>query len=161
MPKLKACVENHNPLIIAITEVIPKNYRIPVQKAELKISNYDILPENISCKGRGITIQIHKDLKAQEISFKTDFKESIWCEVKLKGQDKLVIGCIYRSESRKSDNNKMLNKLLKEANKERYSHLLIMVDFNDKDIMWNQGWSTPGQSENSEEFLFVETLRDC
>ena len=32
-----------------------------------------------------------------------------------------------------------------------------MGDFNYKDIMW----STPGLSENSEEFLFVETLRDC
>ena len=59
MPKLKAHVENHNPWIIAITEVISKNYRIPVQKAELKISNnYDIFPESISCKGRGITIQV-------------------------------------------------------------------------------------------------------
>ena len=133
-----------------------------VQKAELKISNnYDIFPENISCKGRDITIQVHKDLKAQEISFKTDFEESIWCEVKLKGHDKLLIGCIDRSESGKSDNNKMLNKLLKEANQKRYSHILIMGDFNYKDIMRNQDWSTPGLSENSEEFLFVEALRDC
>ena len=65
------------------------------------------------------------------------------------------------TEVGKSDNNKMLNKLLKEAKQKRYSHLLIMGDFNYKDIMWNQDWSTPSLSENSEEFLFVETLRDC
>ena len=82
MHELKACVENDNPWIIVITEVTSKNYRIPVQKAELEISkNYDIFPENISCKGRGITIQVHKELKPQEISFKTDFEESICCEV--------------------------------------------------------------------------------
>ena len=54
MPELKASVDHYNPWIIAITEMIPKNYRIPVQKAELKISNnYDIFPESISSKGRG------------------------------------------------------------------------------------------------------------
>ena len=36
-----------------------------------------------------------------------------------------------------------------------------MGNFNNKDIMWNQDWRTPSLSENSEEFLFVETLRDC
>ena len=35
-----------------------------------------------------------------------------------------------------------------------------MRDFNYKDIKWNQKWSTPGLSESSEEFLFVENLRD-
>ena len=33
MTKLKAYVQHHNPWIIAVTEIIPKNYRIPVQKA--------------------------------------------------------------------------------------------------------------------------------
>ena len=61
MPKLKTYVDHHNPWIIAITEIIPKNYRIPVQKAELKISNnYDIFPESIPSKGRGITVQVKK-----------------------------------------------------------------------------------------------------
>ena len=91
MLKLKAYVDHHNPWIIAITEIIPKNYRIPVQKAELKkiSSNYDIFPESISSKGRDITVQVHKNLKAQEVLLKTKFEESLWCEVKLKGNDKL------------------------------------------------------------------------
>ena len=55
MPELKAYVEHHNPWI---TDIIPKNYWIPVQKAELKVSNnYNIFPECISSKGRGITNQ--------------------------------------------------------------------------------------------------------
>ena len=162
MPELKAYVDHHNPWIIAITEIIPKNYRIPVQKAEIKISNnYDIFPESIPSKGRGITVQVHKNLKAQEVLLKTKFEESLWCEVKLKGNDKLLIGCIYRSEGGTSENNRSLNNLLKEATQKRYTHLLIMGDFNYKDIKWNQNLSTPGLSESSEEFLFVENLRDC
>ena len=81
--------------------------------------------------------------------------------MKLKGNDKLLIGCIYRSEGGMSENNRSLNNLLKEATQKRYTHLLIMGDFNYKDIKWNQNWSTPGLSESSEEFLFVENLRDC
>ena len=34
-----------------------------------------------------------------------------------------------------------------------------MGDFNYKGIVW-ENWSTPGMSETSEEFLFVETLCD-
>lgn len=35
-----------------------------------------------------------------------------------------------------------------------------MGDFNYKGILW-ENWSTPGMSESSEEFLFIEALRDC
>ena len=33
---------------------------------------------NISNKGRGITVQTHKSLEAQEVSFSTVFEESLW-----------------------------------------------------------------------------------
>ena len=39
MPKLKAQIAEHQPSVIAVTEVISKNYRIPVQKAEIKVSD--------------------------------------------------------------------------------------------------------------------------
>ena len=48
----------------------------------------------------------------------------------------------------------------KEASKKGYSHILIMEDFKYKRIIW-KNWSMPGLSESSEEFLFVEALRDC
>ena len=52
-----------------MTEIIPKNCQIPVQKAELKISNnYDIFPECISSKDRGITIQTHKGLDDHQVN---------------------------------------------------------------------------------------------
>ena len=52
MPELKTLVKDTQPSVIAITEVIPKNYRFPVQKAEIKISeDYDIFPECITNSG--------------------------------------------------------------------------------------------------------------
>ena len=68
MPKIKAYVEHHKPWIIAVTEIIPHNYQIPVQNAKLKISNSYDIPECISSNGRGIAIETHKDLDAKEIS---------------------------------------------------------------------------------------------
>ena len=53
MSEMKAIVAEHNPYIVAVTEVIPKNYRIPVQKAEIKISDeYDVFPRLYLYKGK-------------------------------------------------------------------------------------------------------------
>ena len=76
-----------------------------MQKTEIKVSDdYDEFPDSISSKGRGMTIQVHKTLKAQEVNL-TSYEESLWCEVNLMEHDKLLSGCIYRSESESSANN--------------------------------------------------------
>ena len=95
---------------------MPKNYRFPVQKAEIMISDdYDVFPNDISNKGRGITVQIVKSLKAQQVSFSTTFDESLWCEINLTPSDKLLVGYIYRSDSGTSKNNDKLQRLLLET----------------------------------------------
>ena len=69
MPELKAQIVEHQPSVIAVTEVIPQNYRILMQTAEIKISDdYNVYPDSISSKGRGITIQVHKTLNTQEVN---------------------------------------------------------------------------------------------
>ena len=98
-------------------------------------------------------------MEAQEVNIQTTFEESIWCEGKLEGKDRLLIGCIYRSESGSNENNSKLRELIQKISKLSYSHILIMGDFNYKDIKWDN-WSIPGCNESSEEFLFVEALRD-
>ena len=76
MPELKTLVKDTQPSVIAITEVTPKNYRFPVQKVEIKISeDYDIFPECISNSGKGITIQVHKRIEAQEVDMQTTYEE--------------------------------------------------------------------------------------
>ena len=68
MPELIAYMEHDKPWITTVAEIIPKNYQIPVQKAELIISNNsDIFPECISRKGRGIKIQILRNLNAHQV----------------------------------------------------------------------------------------------
>ena len=87
MPELKDVI-HHNPWIIAVTQIITKNHWIPVQKAALKISNsYNIFSECISTKGRGITIQTHKNLDTQEAPTES---ECCWISILL------CHGCIKR-----------------------------------------------------------------
>ena len=84
--------------------------------------------------------------------FDSDFSESSWVKIKLKGSDCLLCG---PSCSAVHENN--LRNLLKEiADKHQFSHTLVAVDFNYSDINWNN-WST--RKGNSE--LFLECLRDC
>ena len=128
MPELKALIQDHKPSVIAITEVTPKKYRFPVQKAEVKVSDeYEVFPECISSKRRGITIQVHNSLRAQETKLTTSFEESVWCEIKLSKRNKLLIGCVYRSESGSSENNSKLNELLQEACNKGYSDILMAI----------------------------------
>jgi hypothetical protein len=56
------------PDIIAITEVLPKNMRYTVNKAELDIEGYELFPGEfpIGAK-RGIIIYVKKSLNAVEV----------------------------------------------------------------------------------------------
>jgi hypothetical protein len=80
-------------------------------------------------------------VQANPVEFSSKFQESVWISVKLVGGDELLVGCIYRSNSGTNENNECLLKLLNEVNDAKYSHVLIMGDFNFEKINWNT-WST-------------------
>jgi len=71
----------------------------------------------------------------------------------------LLVGCIYRSSSGTDINNERLLNLLSEINGMKYSHILLMGDFNFEKINWCD-WSTPS-NETQIDFQFIEKLRDC
>ena len=90
------------------------------------------------------------------------FQEACLLEIKLRGGDLMLFGCVYRSPttSATSDkNNEDLNRLLTSISKNNYSHRCIVGDFNFKDINWST-WSTP-HNEESKEQKFIEMARDC
>ena len=79
--ELKATISSILPDVIAITEVYPK-VKVDVDKAELEIDGFDCFvtgPE-----GRGACIYVKKCLNAKLVEHLTnsDFKESIWCEIR-------------------------------------------------------------------------------
>ena len=82
-------------------------------------------------------------------------------EVRLRGGDILLFGCVYRSptssESSEQNNDKLNSLLMSVANK-KYTHKCIVGDFNFGHINWTS-WSTP-RGGNAAEAKFVEALRD-
>ncbi len=91
---------------------------------------------------------------------RADFDENCWVEIGLKGKDKLLVGCIYRSPNSDIINDvKVLSSLKKICSRKEYSHLLICGDFNFPDINWIEDL-TP-ENQQSPGFHFRECIRDC
>ena len=84
-------------------------------RCELSLENYISVSslEDINCK-KGMFIYIKKIKDASPYNFKLQQKteESAWCELKLQNQDKLFIGCMYRSPNSDAENDLKINKIL-------------------------------------------------
>ena len=153
-------------MIVAVSEVKPKN-NSGLLEADYNLEGYTLHPVNIdpeANKGRGMMIYTHKSLEkcTIQISPSPHFEEACLLEIRLRGGDTLLFGCIYRSPTPSTDaaaNNKNLNDLLKTIHAKHYSHLCLVGDFNYKDINWSS-WTT-NHGEESKEYQFIETVRDC
>ena len=82
----------------------------------------------------------------------------MWCEIRLDGNDKLLIGCVYRSPSSTNANNSQLQELILKAYRRNPSHLLIVGDFNYPEINW-VSWTSSIVSQHSSKDL-IDTLQD-
>ena len=156
------CVDIKNkgrePDIIMLNEVLPKNLRFQLTKAEIALEGYEMFPESFPADmSRGTVIYVKETLKAVEVKFDSSFEESTWVKINLKGTDCLLCGCIYKSPSCSAVNEVNLRNLLKHtAENNQFSHILVAGDFNYPDIKW-ENWN----SEREESELFLECLRDC
>ena len=163
MNELKKLVEIKKPMIIAVCEVKPKTQREQSLK-DLEIPNFNLHHENLNVtKGRGIAIYTHQSIEKSTIQIKStiDFEEACLIEIRLRGGDMLLFGCIYRSPTTtetSNANNDNLISLLKCISSKKYSHVCIVGDFNYKKIDWTV-WKTK-QSDNSKEAKFIEGVRD-
>jgi hypothetical protein len=69
----------------------------------------------------------------------SNFEENLFVQIKLNNNDKLLIGIIYRSPSKRSiEHNSKLRELLVETSNKGFTHILIMGDFNYPDIIITQ-----------------------
>ena len=83
--------------------------------------------EAIKCK-RCVCIFIKKSFSVSplEVIGQTEVEESVWCEMKLGNNDKLLICCIYRSPNSTLENNARLNKMIIDAaGLKTFTHVLI------------------------------------
>ena len=142
--------------IIGITELLPKNSRYIIDKAEVQIDGYDLFTNDLETKkGRGVILYANQQFKAQEVKFDTQFEESIWIKINQTPEQNILIGCIYRSPSSNLENLHELCQLIDliSNQKNNFSHIVIMGDFNLPKINWDN-WTTSGDT-------FSETFMEC
>ena len=131
--ELEAEITSSKPDIICLNEVCPKNSKFAVEEAQLNIDGYYIIHDGF--EHRGTCIYIANHLIATQTKLGPDFKESVWCEIII-NSEKILLGCIYRSPSSSVENNESLNKLLDQLPSVQHDHLVIVGDFNFKEIDW-------------------------
>ena len=158
------------PDIIIITETIPKAQQAPLTLARVSIPgyttylNFDPDKENLGTSGiRGISIFITDGLHASEVTFSPVFSEQLWLEFKLKDEDKLILGCIYRSPSgdqvQQIEQTSKLCQLMKEVTDTNPSHLVMVGDFNYPEIDWTNGLSSAAHPHHTHDF--ISTTQEC
>ena len=156
--ELQARIETYQPDIIAVTEILPKNRGRDIQPAELELEGFDCFKTKLD--DRGACIYTKKWLKAVTVDdiIDIEFKESVWCEIGLKDDDNLLIGCIYRSPNSSQKNNDHLLELIRAACNKRNSHLLIMGDFNYSEVDWVSYTSSANEHHGSSKL--IDCLQD-
>ena len=86
--------------------------------------------------------------------------EQLWVQLSLPGNDKVVIGCLYRSPTMSTrECPDELCQLLQTVCASAPSHLLIGGDFNMPQIEWENSFSTAPPQDVTHQFL--EVLNDC
>ena len=88
--------------------------------------------------GRGIAVYTKEELDKLVIQIDSDLSIEVACllEIRLRGEDKLLFTCCYRSTTpseTSEQNNERLDQLLKCISQTKYSHRSIVGDLNFKD----------------------------
>ena len=149
------------PVLIALCETKPKNFRFERIMAEYNLDGYDLLPLNMGKEepGRGMILYIQTGLKYSPVNMKTSFCEYISVEIDINKSDKLLAISIYRSPSSSKEDCINLNNLFNEISNKQYSHIRIMGDFNYPDINLKNYTTETGIGDT--QYEFIETVRDC
>ena len=153
-------IAHYVPDIVCICEAVPKHTHTRAQESEYQLEGFDLCTNIDRCK-RGVIVYTAKRLNASPADgFSVNFEESCWVEICLRGNDKLLVGCIYRSPNSQLTNDKRLFEDLQRVSEvSDYSHVMICGDFNFPDVNWIDDLVT--ESTNSLGFQFRECIRDC
>ena len=152
--ELQTLLQEFNPDIIAVTELIPKNLQ-NFELVEYQIPGYTLFVN--SKPERGTALYLKYSLNANECTDlnKHDFQESVWCTFNSKENLTVLVGCVYKSPNSGKNNIDNLYDLLLKASQLNYDKICIVGDFNYPTLNWNGAWS----NESDEKFL--ECTRDA
>lgn len=161
LSELKAIIPKIRPHIIAITEVKPKHFKERLNQ-DFTIDNYTLFPCSLEpSNDRGIIIYVHETLNkaVSQVTTLVTVSEISLLEIRLRGGDRLLLGCVYRSPTAPDIINVAINKLIYTICNGPYSHICLLGDFNAPHIIWDL--QTTSESDHSFESKFIQTAQDC
>lgn len=130
--ELQAMANLDKPDLICITETLPKYYN-PDLYENFNLPGYEGFHAN---RGRGVSTYVKSGYLTELFVPQTDFTENVFVKISINSNTILLVGCIYRSPNSEESNNDALLALLDEANRIKCSHLIILGDFNYKEVNW-------------------------
>ena len=157
-------IAGNTPDLIVISEMLPKVPHAVINLSLITLPDYhnylNFDPDNYDSSLTSICrvgIFVHHKLQASQIYFNIPhFEDHVWVNIKLRGSDSRLVGCIYRSPSSDIDTSTIsLCSLF--ANINNYSHLLICGDFNYKEISWSD---FSGTTNNCHIESFLDVVDD-
>ena len=157
--ELMTIVDTDRPDVICITETLPKYCSYLYQNH--CIQGYEAFHGN---RGRGVSIYVKECYATEVIPLHNNFIEKVFVKITMKSHKKLIIGCIYRSPNSNNGNNDALLTLLEEASGLDSNHLILVGDFNYKEVNWKQNYVQAGETHPAYKIfdklndLFLEQL---
>jgi endonuclease/exonuclease/phosphatase family metal-dependent hydrolase len=114
--------------------------------------------QNVASRGTLLFVRDYLEVTEYKKLNENSAKEAIWCEIKINNLEKLLVGLVYRSPNSSAENNVAINEMIGALNNETQSRVVVMGDFNYRDIDWKH-WilSAP---ENHVSHEFIEAVRD-
>ena len=159
--ELKLAIDSNDPDIIVLSEVTPKNNCYILQKSEIEIRGYNSYISNFEdTNTRGVALYVKKCITSNQIELANAAKDTVWVEITLEKEKKMIIGGIYRSPNNSKSNNTLLFETIYTASQLNKDNILLMGDFNCSEINW-EDISTTDQNTESLSFKLIETIRDC
>ena len=149
------------PDLIAINEVKYKNTKDrKLGEGEFTIdmeigNKYEVFSNNIEeDEGRGQIMYVDKLLKAEPITLTTKVTEIMAIRITESNNHAIIIALVYRSPSSSHRNNAKIRKAIDELVEMNSSELIIMGDFNYKEINWEKDTAS-----GDEQVMFVECIQ--
>jgi len=146
--ELIARISEIKPDIIGLTEVNQKSSTWDLTSSELEVNGYALF---CNLNGRGSAMYVREGLQA--VSLDVPCKSSVWCTIQLNGRDTLLVAVVYRSPGSTASENESFTEQFKTVMKRKYSHIVIMGDFNYPEIDWELLVSSASANHSFHNFI--------
>ncbi|CAH8480123.1 unnamed protein product [Dicrocoelium dendriticum] len=99
--------------------------------AEVSLPGMSLIRNDRLTKGGGVILYYRNDLQCEAVEDSdSQFPDSLWCRLQLKGRDACLIILVYRAPNSTPETDYHLMAALRCSLQPKYTHILIMGDFN-------------------------------